>query len=102
MRDGAKKLDRRISLFCGPVALLVFLCLFSVLAVPAQNPTPSHGPASTASVESAREAARRGEFGLIDSLRRLLAAPYDEHPGWERFAEPPTLAAREIEVSCSS
>lgn len=52
--------------------------------------------------QEAIAAARRGEFGLIDSLRRLLAAPYDEHPGWERYAEPPTLAAREIEVSCSS
>jgi tetratricopeptide (TPR) repeat protein len=61
MRDGAKKIDRRLDLFCGPAALLLFLCLFSVLAAPAQNPTPSHGPASTASVESAREAARRGE-----------------------------------------
>ena len=47
-------------------------------------------------------AAQRGEFGLIDSLRRLLAAPYDEHPEWARYAEPPTPAAREIEVSCSS
>jgi uncharacterized protein YdiU (UPF0061 family) len=52
--------------------------------------------------QEAIAAARRGEFGLIDALRRLLAAPYDEHPGWERYAEPPTLAAREIEVSCSS
>ena len=52
--------------------------------------------------QEAIAAAQRGEFGLIDSLRRLLAAPYDEHPGWERYAEPPTAAAREIEVSCSS
>ena len=52
--------------------------------------------------QEAIAAAQRGEFGLIDSLRRLLAAPYDEHPGWERYAEPPSPAAREIEVSCSS
>src|SRR5688572_22204667 len=52
--------------------------------------------------QEAIAAAQRGEFGLIDSLRRLLAAPYDEHPGWERYADPPTPAAREIEVSCSS
>ena len=52
--------------------------------------------------QEAIAAAQRGEFGLIDALRRLLAAPYDEHPGWERYAEPPTLAAREIAVSCSS
>jgi uncharacterized protein YdiU (UPF0061 family) len=52
--------------------------------------------------QEAIAAAQRGEFGLIDSLRRVLAAPYDEHPGWERYAEAPTPAARELEVSCSS
>ena len=52
--------------------------------------------------QEAIAAAQRGEFGLIDSLRRLLAAPYDEHPGWERYAGPPGAADREIEVSCSS
>ncbi|HEY9519448.1 MAG TPA: YdiU family protein [Gemmatimonadales bacterium] len=52
--------------------------------------------------QEAIAAAQRGEFGLVDALRRLLAAPCDEHPGWERYAEPPTPAAREIEVSCSS
>lgn len=46
--------------------------------------------------------AEKREFGLIEVLRRLFAAPYDEHPGMERFAEPPTAAAREISVSCSS
>jgi uncharacterized protein YdiU (UPF0061 family) len=52
--------------------------------------------------QEAIAAAQVGEFGLIDSLRRLLAAPYDEHPEWERYAAAPSPAHREIEVSCSS
>ena len=52
--------------------------------------------------QEAITAAQRGEFGRIDSLRRLLASPYDEQPEWERYAAAPTPAHREIEVSCSS
>jgi serine/tyrosine/threonine adenylyltransferase len=52
--------------------------------------------------QEAIERAERKEFGLIEDLRRLFAAPYDEHPGMERYAEPPTLSARSISVSCSS
>jgi len=52
--------------------------------------------------QEAIERAQRKDFGLIEELRRLFASPYDEHPGMERFAEPPAAAAREIVVSCSS
>jgi len=52
--------------------------------------------------QEAIEAAQRGDYELVEALRRLLAAPFDEHPGMERFAEPPSPAARHIEVSCSS
>jgi uncharacterized protein YdiU (UPF0061 family) len=52
--------------------------------------------------QEAIEQAQRKKFGLIEDLRRLFAAPYDEHPGMDRFAEPPTTTAREISVSCSS
>ena len=52
--------------------------------------------------QEAITAAQRGEFGLVDDLRRLLSAPFDEHPGWDRYAAPPSPADREIEVSCSS
>jgi uncharacterized protein YdiU (UPF0061 family) len=52
--------------------------------------------------QEAIEHARRKDFGLIEELRRLLAAPYDEHAGMERFAEAPSAAGREIVVSCSS
>lgn len=52
--------------------------------------------------QEAIEAAQRGEYGLIESLRRVLASPYDEHPAMERFAAPPAPERRSIEVSCSS
>lgn len=52
--------------------------------------------------QEAIEQAQRKEFGLIEELRRLFAAPCDEHPGMERFAEPPSPSRREIVVSCSS
>jgi uncharacterized protein YdiU (UPF0061 family) len=48
------------------------------------------------------ERAQRNDFGRIEEIRRVLAAPFDEHPGCERYAEPPSAAAGEIEVSCSS
>ncbi len=52
--------------------------------------------------QEAIAAAERGQFELIEELRRLFADPCAEHPGMERFAEPPTAAARELAVSCSS
>jgi uncharacterized protein YdiU (UPF0061 family) len=52
--------------------------------------------------QEAIEHAQRKEFGRIEEIRRVLAAPFEEHPGFERYAEPPTAAAGEIEVSCSS
>ncbi|HEX7025327.1 MAG TPA: YdiU family protein [Gemmatimonadales bacterium] len=52
--------------------------------------------------EEAIAAARDGGYELIEALRRVLAAPCEEHPGMERFAAPPAGAARDITVSCSS
>jgi uncharacterized protein YdiU (UPF0061 family) len=52
--------------------------------------------------QEAIEAAERKEFGPIEEVRRLLRDPYAEHPGMERFAEPPRGAARDLVVSCSS
>jgi uncharacterized protein YdiU (UPF0061 family) len=52
--------------------------------------------------QEAIAAAERKEFGVIEDLRRLFAAPFDEHPGMERYAEPPAAGAPELEVSCSS
>jgi hypothetical protein len=52
--------------------------------------------------QEAIAAAQGGEFVVIDGLRQVLAAPFEEHPGWERYAAPPTAGDRGIEVSCSS
>ena len=52
--------------------------------------------------QEAIEAAERGAFGLIESLRQVLASPCEEHPAMERFAAPPTPERRHLEVSCSS
>ncbi len=52
--------------------------------------------------QEAIERAEHRDFTLIEELRRLFRDPCAEHPGMERFAEPPRGAAREIVVSCSS
>ena len=52
--------------------------------------------------QEAIAAAEAGAYELIDRLRALFAAPFEDHPGLERFAEPPSPVARHIEVSCSS
>jgi uncharacterized protein YdiU (UPF0061 family) len=52
--------------------------------------------------QEAIAAAEGGACELIDRLRALFAAPFEEHPGMERFAEPPSPEARHLEVSCSS
>jgi len=52
--------------------------------------------------QEAIERAQRKDFSLIEELRRLFSDPFGEHPGMERFAEPPSGPARDIVVSCSS
>ena len=52
--------------------------------------------------QEAITAAESGNFQPIEDLRRLLAAPFDEHPEFERYAGPPPAWASELEVSCSS
>lgn len=53
----------------------------------------------------AEEAIRNAEtrnYARVDEIRRLLDAPFDEHPEWERFGEGPPTWASGLEVSCSS
>ncbi|HSE98504.1 MAG TPA: tetratricopeptide repeat protein [Blastocatellia bacterium] len=61
MQGGMKEYGSRNRQIRMLAALLVLLCLFSPSVFYAQNPAPSLGPASSSSIESAREAARRGE-----------------------------------------
>lgn len=41
-------------------------------------------------------------YELVDQVRAVLDAPFDEHPAMARYAEAPPDWAREIVVSCSS
>ena len=48
------------------------------------------------------KAERHRDYSEIDRLLALLARPFDEQPGMERYADAPPDWARQIEVSCSS
>jgi uncharacterized protein YdiU (UPF0061 family) len=52
--------------------------------------------------QEAIEEAEQGRYGVIEELRQILAQPFDEHPGKERFALAPASDLPEIFVSCSS
>jgi hypothetical protein len=52
--------------------------------------------------QAAIEQAQRGQFGEIETLRALLARPFDEQPGLERYAAPAPPGTQQVEVSCSS
>jgi uncharacterized protein YdiU (UPF0061 family) len=48
------------------------------------------------------EAAEAGDFGMIETVRRVMSTPFDEQPEWERFAAAPPQGAPPVVVSCSS
>ena len=52
--------------------------------------------------QAAIEKAQAGDFAEIETLRALLARPFDEQAGMERYASPPPAGMARIEVSCSS
>lgn len=52
--------------------------------------------------QEAIEKAESGSYGMIEELRLLLATPFDEHEGMERFGSGPPKGMPEIVVSCSS
>lgn len=52
--------------------------------------------------EQAIRAAEADDAGEIDTLMRLLRAPFTEHPGAEAYAQPAPDWARALSVSCSS
>ena len=49
-----------------------------------------------------RRAADHRDYSEIERLYILLATPFDEHPGFEMYAQEPPEWAKQIEVSCSS
>ena len=52
--------------------------------------------------EQAIRAAKLGDFSELHTLQRLLARPFDEHPGFEAYADFPPEWASSISISCSS
>ncbi len=42
------------------------------------------------------------DFSGVATLQRLLQSPFDEHPGFEAYADFPPDWAASIEISCSS
>jgi serine/tyrosine/threonine adenylyltransferase len=52
--------------------------------------------------EIAIRQAKAGDFAEIETLHHLLQSPFDEHPGFEAYAELPPDWAAQLEISCSS
>jgi uncharacterized protein YdiU (UPF0061 family) len=52
--------------------------------------------------EQAIANAKLKDFSEVETLLKLLQAPYDDHVGYERFADLPPDWAADIEISCSS
>jgi serine/tyrosine/threonine adenylyltransferase len=52
--------------------------------------------------EIAIRKAQSGDFSEIETLHNLLKSPFDEHPGFEAYADLPPDWARQVEISCSS
>ena len=52
--------------------------------------------------EIAIRKAKSGDFSEVDTLMTLLQSPFEEHPGYEAYAQLPPAWASSIEISCSS
>ncbi|MGP7735549.1 protein adenylyltransferase SelO [Oceanimonas smirnovii] len=52
--------------------------------------------------QRAIEQAEQGDMAEADTLLQLLAAPFDEQPGFEHYAEPAPEWAASLCISCSS
>ena len=52
--------------------------------------------------ETAIRQAKAGDFTEIETLHNLLKSPFDEHPGFETYADLPPDWADQLEISCSS
>jgi uncharacterized protein YdiU (UPF0061 family) len=48
------------------------------------------------------EAAEQGNYAPVRELHAVLSQPFDEQPGYERYAESPPQWGKHLEISCSS
>ena len=47
-------------------------------------------------------AAEQGDYGPVRELHAVLSRPFDEQPGFERYAQRPPEWGKHLEISCSS
>ncbi|MCZ4320886.1 protein adenylyltransferase SelO [Pseudomonas anguilliseptica] len=48
------------------------------------------------------EAAEQGDYAPVRELHQVLSQPFDEQPGFERYAQRPPEWGKHLEISCSS
>ena len=52
--------------------------------------------------QQAISAAEQGDYGPVRELHAVLSRPFDEQPGFERYAQRPPEWGKHLEISCSS
>ncbi len=52
--------------------------------------------------QQAIDAAKLGDFSVVNDLLKILQSPFDEHNTLDRFAEPPEDKDKHLPISCSS
>ncbi len=53
-------------------------------------------------LQEAIDKAEKGDFSGVDALMKIALAPFDEHPGLERFSRATPDQAKNLKLSCSS
>jgi uncharacterized protein YdiU (UPF0061 family) len=48
------------------------------------------------------EAAEQGDYAPVRELHQVLSRPFDEQPGFERYAQRPPEGGKHLHISCSS
>jgi uncharacterized protein YdiU (UPF0061 family) len=53
-------------------------------------------------LQEAIDKAHEGDYQLVDELLYIAQNPFDEHPRFERYAQPTPLKSSNLKLSCSS
>ena len=53
-------------------------------------------------LQEAIEKAHDGDYSLVNDLLKIAQNPYDEHSGFERYANPTPMKFSNTKLSCSS
>lgn len=53
-------------------------------------------------IQEAIEKAHEGDYTLVNDLLKIAQNPFDEHPKFERYAQPTPMKYANIKLSCSS